>query len=63
LQGGEEPCKLPGYLDVASDCVGGTSRAALKLYRETRGPGASDDLSIETLLAELLAAAARLPAQ
>jgi AraC family transcriptional regulator len=48
-------------LDIArDDCLGGELLwLAMKLFRELRGPW--DDLSIESLLTELIASAARMP--
>ncbi len=50
-------------LDVArDDCKGGELLwLGMKLFREMRGVAAADDLSVESLLAELMAAAARMP--
>jgi AraC family transcriptional regulator len=50
-------------LDVArDDCKGGALLwLGMKLFREWHGLDASDDLSVESLLAELMAAAARIP--
>jgi AraC family transcriptional regulator len=50
-------------LDVArDDCKGGELLwLAMKLYREVHGSHPADDLSVESLLAELMAAAARVP--
>jgi AraC family transcriptional regulator len=50
-------------LDVArDDCKGGELLwLAMKLFREMRGPAVPDDLSIESLLVELMAAVARRP--
>jgi AraC family transcriptional regulator len=50
-------------LDVARyDCKGGELLwLAMKLFRELRGAVPSDDLSVESLLAELMVAAARMP--
>src|SRR5450432_3772769 len=52
-----------GVLDVArDDCKGGELLwLAMKLFREVPGSEAPNDLSVETLLAELMAAAARMP--
>ena len=53
----------PAALDVArDDCKGGELLwLAMKLFREMHGAAAADDLSVESLLAELMAAAARMP--
>jgi AraC family transcriptional regulator len=50
-------------LDVArDDCKGGQLLwLGMKLFREVQGVAAADDLSVESLLAELMAAAARMP--
>ena len=50
-------------LDVArDDCKGGELLwLGMKLFQEVQGVAAADDLSVESLLAELLAAAARTP--
>jgi len=50
-------------LDVArDDCKGGPLLwLGMKLFREIQGVGVADDLSVESLLAELMAAAARIP--
>lgn len=50
-------------LDVArDDCKGGELLwLSLKLYRELHGTTVADDLSVESLLAELMAATARMP--
>ena len=50
-------------LDIArDDCNGGELLwLGMKLFREVHGAAASDDLSVESLVAELLAAAARMP--
>ena len=50
-------------LDVArDDCKGGELLwLAMKLFREVHGVSTSDDLSVESLLSELMAAAARMP--
>jgi AraC family transcriptional regulator len=52
-----------GTLDVPlNDCEGGELLwLGMKLFRETRGSAITGDLCIETLLAELLAAVARMP--
>ena len=50
-------------LDVArDDCKGGELLwLGMNLFREVQGVAAADDLSVETLLAELMAVAARMP--
>jgi len=50
-------------LDVArDDCKGGELLwLAMKLFQEVHGVSLPDDLSVESLLAELMAAAARMP--
>jgi AraC family transcriptional regulator len=50
-------------LDVAhDDCKGGELLwLAMKLFRELHGAASADDLSVESLLAELMVAAARMP--
>jgi AraC family transcriptional regulator len=50
-------------LDVARDDTKGGELLwlGMKLFREVNGRGAVDDLSIESLLAELMACAARMP--
>ncbi len=50
-------------LNVAHDDCGGGALLwlAMKLFRETHGDGASHDLCVESLLAELLAQAAQIP--
>jgi AraC family transcriptional regulator len=52
-------------LDVArDDCKGGELLwLAMTLRREVHGSPAADDLSVESLLAELMAAAARMPSE
>ena len=52
-------------LDVArDDCKGGELLwLAMKLFREVHGSQPADDLSVESLLAELMAAAARMPSE
>lgn len=54
-----------GALDVArDDCRGGELLwLAMKLFREIRGAESAEDLSVESLLAELMAAAARMPTE
>jgi AraC family transcriptional regulator len=50
-------------LDIArDDCKGGELLwLGMKLFREVHGVAEADDLSVESLLAELMAAAARMP--
>lgn len=51
-----------GTMDVARDSNGGALLwTAVKLYLETRGPAAVCDLSVESLIAELLGVVARIP--
>lgn len=52
-------------LDVArDDCKGGELLwLAMRLFREVHGSQPADDLSVESLLAELMAAAARMPSE
>lgn len=52
-----------GSLNVAHDDCGGGALLwlAMKLFRETHGDGAAYDLSVESVLAELLAQAAQIP--
>lgn len=54
-----------GTLDLArDDCAGGELLwLAMKLFRETRGTTLTSDLSVESLLAELLAAVACRPGE
>ena len=58
----QELANCSGHLNVAYDCVGGRLLwLAMKLYMETRDPPVAGDLHMESLVAELVATAARMP--